>query len=196
MFASPSYFAFHLLLSFFFVEHLLLIYLLLIVLLLLFLYYFYSSSSSSISGISLKFLWFSLFSFHLIPWKVQEPMMEAQQNQALQQSQSQSSNNTGNILPWGAPASSSSTVNNTALPNPWGAISTPPAQPFGTYKILFSLYSVYHCAYIPLILSLFLSLSFPLSLSFSLSLSMPLYISLTLSTSLCLSLSLQLFLSP
>ena len=61
--------------------------------------------------------------------------MEAQQNQALQQTQSQSANNSGNILPWGTPVPSSSTVNNTALPNPWGSISTPPAQPFGTFSL-------------------------------------------------------------
>ena len=77
--------------------------------------------------------------------------MEAQQNQALQQTQSQSANNSGNILPWGTPVPSSSTVNNTALPNPWGSISTPPAQPFGT----FSLNSAYY----------FILLSFSVSLS-------------------------------
>ena len=90
-------------------------------------------------------LFFFSFIFHililnLIPSKVQEPMMEAQHTQAIQQSQSQPSNNIGgNILPWGTPPSSSSTPNNNALPNPWGSIPTPQTQPFGTYTLFLSL---------------------------------------------------------
>ena len=61
-------------------------------------------------------------------------MMEAQQAQAIQQSQSQTS-------PWGssaAPAPSSSTPNSSALPNPWGAIPASTAQtPYGMYLHVF-----------------------------------------------------------
>lgn len=58
-------------------------------------------------------------------------MMEAQQAQAAQQSQTQSAG-------WGSgsqPVPSSSTPNNSALPNPWGAIPAPQQSPFGKTKI-------------------------------------------------------------
>ena len=57
-------------------------------------------------------------------------MMEAQQAQAAQQSQTQSA-------AWGSgsqPVPSSSTPNNSALPNPWGAIPAPQQSPFGKSK--------------------------------------------------------------
>ena len=69
-------------------------------------------------------------------------MMEAQQAQAIQQSQNQSS-------PWGSsnvPAPSSSTPNNSALPNPWGAIPASTANsPYGMHLHIYACVCVCVC---------------------------------------------------